>query len=421
MRISHKKEQGYTLVLFAGCAAVLIGFVGMAFDMGFVLHQKRHSQLAADAGAIAAAQEIHRGNTAGFIAAAKHDSALNGFTDGVANTTVTVSRPPSTGAYTSNVNYVQVKVKQIQPTFFMRMFNFQTVPVGSQATAYVGGTAGGGCIILLHPTFDGAFYTDGHSTVLSDCGMWINSNSSLAVDNQGDSTFTGMGAAIHVVGSVRNQGTIYPTPITRAVAAPDPFANMAAPSSAGLTARTVPGTITGTVTLNPGLYTGNINIGTNANVTMNPGLYYIQNGGLKLTQAHLTGSGVTMFFTGTSSGTTILADTISTISLSAPPASGTNGGMEGVLFFTDRTASYASKPWCMDIQSNGTTTLQGVMYFPTCSVLWQSQSTAYIGAYSIIVAQYLRIDGSGTKLKMHSDYSSLASGSPLSSSIKLSE
>jgi len=128
-----------------------------------------------------------------------------------------------------------------------------------------------------------------------------------------------------------------------------------------------------------------------------------------------------MYFTGTSSGTTILADSISTISLTSPSSSGINGGMEGVLFYTDRTGNYSGKPWCMDIQSNGTTILQGVMYFPTCSVLWQSQSTAYIGNYSIIVAQYLRVDGSGTKLKIHSDYSGLANGSPLSSSIKLSE
>ncbi len=417
---SNRKKRGFVLVLFAASAAVLIGFVGMSVDVGFLLHQKRHLQTAADAGAIAAAQELHRGNTSNFIAAAKHDTALNGHTDGANNNVVTVSRPPLTGAYTSNVNYVQVKVAQREPTFFMKMFRVNDVNMSASATAYVGGTAGGGCIVLLHPTFPGAYHTDGNATVASDCGMWINSNSSIAFENQGNSTFTG-GAAIHVVGRYNNQGKMTPTPITGSVSAPDPFATLAAPSSVGLTARTVPATITGTVTLNPGLYTGNINIGSGARVTMNPGLYYVRNGALKLTSAQLIGTGVTLFFTGTSTGTTILADTISTITLSAPTSSGSNGGMEGILFFTDRNSSYASKPWCMDIQSNGTTTLQGVMYFPTCSILWQSQSAAYIGAYSIIVAQYLRIDGSQTKLKMHSDYSSLANGSPLSSSVKLSE
>jgi len=416
----NNKKRGFTLILFAGTAAVLVGFVGLAFDVGFLMHQKRHLQTAADAGAIAAAQELHRGNTSNFIAAAKHDTALNGHTDGVNNNIVTVSRPPLTGAYTSNVNYVQVKVQQKEPTFFMKMFSFNNVTMSSKATAFVGGTAGGGCIVLLHPTFEGAYYTDGGTTVLSDCGMWINSNSTKAIDNQGASTFTGMGAAIHVKGKMANSGKMTPTPITGSVAAVDPFLSMAAPAIP-TTTRTVAATITGTATLNPGLYNGNINIGNSANVTMNPGLYYVKNGTLKLTGAHLTGTGVTMYFTGTSSGTTILADSISTISLTSPSSSGINGGMEGVLFYTDRTGNYSGKPWCMDIQSNGTTILQGVMYFPTCSVLWQSQSTAYIGNYSIIVAQYLRVDGSGTKLKIHSDYSGLANGSPLSSSIKLSE
>jgi hypothetical protein len=116
----------------------------------------------------------------------------------------------------------------------------------------------------------------------------------------------------------------------------------------------------------------------------------MRNGGVSLTKANLSGSGVTMFFTGAQNKTVVLADTLSTINLTAPSSS-SNGAMEGVL------------------------------YFPTCSIKWQSQSSGYLGNYTIIVAQYLRIDGSGTNLKIHANYSGLANGSPLSSSVKLSE
>lgn len=419
-RRSSGKERGFTLVLFAVSALVLLAFAGLAIDTGYMLHQKRKMQNAADAAALAAAQELHRGNTSTYANAALTDSRMNGFTNGSNDTSVTVNRPPTNGTYAGNSNYVQVAVSQPQPTFFMSMFNFSRVPMSARATAFVGGAAGGGCITLLHPSFDGSYYTSGGSTVAADCGMWVNSNSTKAIENQGNSAFTSMGTAIHVVGGVNNQGSITPTPITRSAAAPDPLASMQVPSSSGLAARTTPATITGNVTLNPGLYTGGINIGANANVTLNPGLYYMRNGGVYLTKANLSGSGVTMFFTGTQNKTVVLADTLSTINLTAPTSS-SNGAMEGVLFFGDRNSNYGALPWCMDIQTNGATSLEGVLYFPTCSIKWQSQSSGYLGNYTIIVAQYLRIDGSGTNLKIHANYSGLANGSPLSSSVKLSE
>lgn len=417
---SKNRERGFTLVLFAASALVLLAFTGLAIDTGFMLHQKRKKQNAADAAALAAAQELHRGNTSTYSNAALTDAGLNGFTNGSNNTAVVVSRPPTTGTYTGNSNYVQVSVSQPQNTFFMSIFNFSRVPMSAIATAFTGGAAGGGCITLLHPTFEGAYYTSGGSTVAADCGMWVDSNSSKAIENQGNSAFTSMGTAIHVVGGVNNQGSITPTPITRSPSAPDPLASMQVPSPSGLATRTAPSTITGNVTLDPGIYNGGINIGANANVTLNPGLYYMRNGGVYLTKANLSGSGVTLFFTGTQAKTVVLADTFSTINLTAPTAS-TNGAMEGVLFFADRNANYGSLPWCMDIQTNGATSLEGVLYFPTCSIKWQSQSTGYLGDYTIIVAQYLRVDGSGTNLKIHANYSGLANGSPLSSSVKLSE
>lgn len=412
------REKGFTMIMFVASSTVMLGFVGLAIDVGFEMHQKRHMQTAADAAVISAAYELMHGTTYS-VTAAQNDASLNGFTNGSNGTTVTVSNPPTSGSYAGDSSYVQVVIAQPQPTFFLRVFNYNSMAVSAKATAQIGGGSGGACIFLLHPTFQGAYYTDGGTTVTSTCGMKVNSNDSQkAINNQGSTTMAG---TIQVVGGVTNQGTLSPTPSQITGPVTDPLASLAVPTTSGLTVRANSTTsLTGTVTINPGVYNGGISIGQGANVTMNPGLYYLNNGGLFLTQASLTGSGVTIFLTGSQGTTPVLADSVSTMTLSAPTSSA-GGAIEGILFFLDRNSAYANLNWGIDIQSNGVNKFEGVLYFPTSGVLWQSQSSASIGNYTIIVAQNLRIDGSGTRLSVNSNYSSLTHGNPLKGSITLAE
>src|SRR5579863_2479469 len=78
--MSHRKESGQVLAGFAVTLVVLLGFAGLAIDMGTLRYDKRLQQTAADAAAIAGAQnlEVNSGVTAG----AQYASQLNGFTDG---------------------------------------------------------------------------------------------------------------------------------------------------------------------------------------------------------------------------------------------------------------------------------------------------------------------------------------------------
>ena len=48
-----REEDGQTLVMTALCATVLIGFMGLAVDVGVLFHAKRNLQTAADDAAIA--------------------------------------------------------------------------------------------------------------------------------------------------------------------------------------------------------------------------------------------------------------------------------------------------------------------------------------------------------------------------------
>ena len=71
MRI-HRDERGQTILLVALSLPLLLGFIGMATDVGALFKDKRTMQTAADAGAIAGALHISDGTS---IAAAKAATA----------------------------------------------------------------------------------------------------------------------------------------------------------------------------------------------------------------------------------------------------------------------------------------------------------------------------------------------------------
>lgn len=55
------EDKGQALVLVAITLTVLLGFAALAIDYGYLSHQKRKLQNAADAGALAGVQELSEG------------------------------------------------------------------------------------------------------------------------------------------------------------------------------------------------------------------------------------------------------------------------------------------------------------------------------------------------------------------------
>lgn len=76
----------------------LLAFAGLAVDVGYMQVMRRRAQNAADAAAMGALRELELGNTSNLSLAGRNDAALNGFTNGVNNTTVTINNPPVNGA-----------------------------------------------------------------------------------------------------------------------------------------------------------------------------------------------------------------------------------------------------------------------------------------------------------------------------------
>ncbi len=58
---NNRTEAGVFIVMAALMLTVLFGFLGLGTDMGWLYHQRRLAQTAADAGAIYGAQQIKRG------------------------------------------------------------------------------------------------------------------------------------------------------------------------------------------------------------------------------------------------------------------------------------------------------------------------------------------------------------------------
>jgi hypothetical protein len=460
LRSFIREESGQTAILAAVCLVAVISFVGLATDLGNLRYQQRKLQSAADAAALAAGLEFSAcGTTNGCTAmqqAAKNSIVENNYTGATfvqncaamatSGTTLMLNNPvcetgtsdPNRG----NRNYVEVVMKQYQPTYFARIFGFSKIPVAVRAEAT---RAPAPCIYALepNPVVLNAIAVDVAAVINAKCPIVDESKNAYSF---GCNVLAGVAAtSIHLSGGAEGllcTGGISPRPETYApIPTPaDPLAYVlqknpiAIPNTCaqspllGLT--TIQ--ILGTATLNPGRYCGGLVIGPLAHVTFNPGVYILTpsginllglsiplTGGLTITAgAWVQGNGVTFYNAGPTNGLTggvsFIANTnvlgiiksISNVSLKAP----TTGPYAGMLFMQDPSNT---SPATVAASILGGVQLEGALYFPTASL-------AYIGAgnarFNIIVAKdidFLALDVGQTSYEstvFGNDYSQLPGG-----------
>src|SRR5882724_2811531 len=96
-RVERRSQRGVVILMTVGFLFVLLGFLGLAFDVGFLQWQRRRAQTAADAAAMGGAWAKALG---GLVTDKGRASAtMNGFTYGSNAVTVTINNPPTLGAY----------------------------------------------------------------------------------------------------------------------------------------------------------------------------------------------------------------------------------------------------------------------------------------------------------------------------------
>ncbi len=243
-------------------------------------------------------------------------------------------------------------------------------------------------VILLDPTAGGALTISGNGSINIPGTLVVDSSSTSALSASGNATIKA--GSIQVVGKVQKSGnaTLSPAPITGAAVMADPIANLAGPSTTGLTnygAASVSGN--SSQTLNPGIFT-QITISGNATVTLTAGVYLIEGGGLSVSgNATVKGTGVVIYNAGSSypnTGGTYGAITLSgngAIYLTAP-ATGTYAGL--VLVQPSANAKALS-------MSGNAVTLSGTVFAPSAQL--NLSGNAQLNAAAIV--DTIAVSGNG--------------------------
>ncbi len=439
--LRKRNEGGFTIVAFALMIFTMLGFAGLAVDVGYLQLEKRKLQAAADAGAMGALREMEKGNT-DLVVAGQNDAALNGFTDGQNNTTVTISNPPTSGTYNGQTTAVSATVTRVVPTFFMRVLGTSNVTISATAVAQTSTAQGsiGGCIFAMDSSVSNAFWVHGTPVLSTACGVVVNSNNAQAFVMDGTSQILlANGAEIGVVGlgttgsgwslngnpSIKNTTTGQAESPVNIPSFGDPLASVSAPTLGTLTVQSssyMSVKPNQTVTLNPGIYCGGLDL--KGTVTFNTGVYIIAGGGLTIDSGAVvtdTGTGEMFYNTsersqghvwgcpGSSSagGFTFNGHAnINLMGLTVPDTNSANGQI-GMLFFEDRSVSGLSHT----INGSSTSTFDGAMYFLNSSLYFVG--TNKTPGFLYIVADTIEIGGNSN---LGNDKSALANVNTLAPS-----
>jgi Flp pilus assembly protein TadG len=390
-------SSGSAITIFALLTPVLIGSAGLSVDVVSWYLAKRQLQSAVDGAAVAGTHVLgYTGSVSEAKAAAQNDFAQNA-PSAVAAATITVSSPPTSGAYAGDVRAVEVTLNFAHPLHFAKLALDSDVNIATRA---VGKVVSGGpnCVLALDETVERAIEFTGSADVSLDCGIMSNSGSSESVYIGGNANLTADPAAavgdIMIGGSSTFHTNHPPQPLS--LPATDPYGtdgvNLQATASGPCLQNNY--SVNGTETLLPGRYCGGIRFQGGANVTMQPGVYYMDGGTFKSAGGStITGTGVSIVLTG--SGTDYANLDIaggSTLALSAPIQ---GQDYAGVLFSQDRNApSYSGSQLITNKLLGGSGLLiEGVLYFPSQAVEFTGGSSGSIGCLKII-AKKVKFSGS---------------------------
>ena len=375
----HRSERGNIIVLGAATMPLVMGGAAMALDTVQIELWKRQMQRSADSSAIAGAYALAQG-------AAANQAVSNDLDEHNKPTLLTTTVTPGSfaagtiasatcAARALNPCYgraIQVDLVSERRMPFLSMFTNDTVTVRGRAVAAVI-AQGEYCMISLYNGTDAGIVASGGSQVGLGCGMATNSRASSAVLTNGNNTLitaTPIAAVGGLVGTGNNFGSTttlqpYTSPQT------DPFEQLPFPTPTDSCTDAFDA-----ANPQPGCYSS-MNI--QSNVTLPPGQYIIANGGdfSVSSGANVSGSGVTIFMTGTRSNGHAGDFTLNgggTINLSAPET----GTYAGMLFFQDRAIPYGTTNNDADVKINGggSMTLKGAFYFPKADIKYAGNATS---------------------------------------------
>jgi Flp pilus assembly protein TadG len=337
-----KDCRGNVVTLVAVSIPALAGTAAFSVDISRTYTVKTGLQMAADAGAYAAAGLVT--DTESAIARALElvqKSAPADWGEIVTRSDIRFGRyNPADQTFVESshdVNAVEVTTRRSKDrgnalkASFAQVFGVSETELTAKAIAVGIPSNVGPCVIALNPTLKDSFVISGSGTVsVPNCGIWVNSSSSTAMKQTGKGGLI-TAKFIGIVGSYGAASNISPTPWTGRPAVPDPLAGVPEPV-APLTCTYNAVTFSTPLTL-PGGSTYCGKIALNANITFGPGIHYFKGADVTTSSAvDINGSGVTLYFDATSKFTSTSSGTVN---LSAP----TKGPYKGIAIFGSRAAN----------------------------------------------------------------------------------
>ena len=166
-------QRGFSLVFTGLAAAVLMGAVGLAVDVGAWEMNQRNMQAAADEAAYSADIAAQAGQN--YTTQADAVAAQLGFVNGQNGVSVAVHNPPSQGSNTSNTSAYEVIITQPQTMWFANYF-LSTAPTAS-ARAVSAAATGGACVLALDTN------NENHSILVKTAGAVVTINGCIVADN----------------------------------------------------------------------------------------------------------------------------------------------------------------------------------------------------------------------------------------------
>jgi hypothetical protein len=310
-----------------------------------------------------------------IVAAARSDAASNGFP--AAN--VTVTAPPSSGAYVGQTSAVEVIVAKQQPVHFTALLGGSSL-VSARAVASLS-SADRNCVYALDSASGGAITLNGGNVSMPNCGMI--SNGGMLLNNGSVNA-----ASIGYAGSspTINSTSFSEASPQQAIAAVDPCPTISGcayltstPPTSGTCITQTNFNSAGTITLTPGNYCGGqVVVSGGGSVVFSPGVYTFESGFVNNDETSMSGTGVT-FYVPAGQFTTYGNPTVN---LSAP----TSGPTAGILYY--QAAGDAST---LEIPSSSQSSggWAGMIYAPSSSVVVDGPLSTWL----LLVGHDVTLDG----------------------------
>ena len=411
-----RDRRGNALLIAGAALPLLVGAAGFATDTIQWTLWKRDLQRAADSAAIAGVYDrVAKGSTDGTKAVVDYDLTLNQNTGlALATDYPKVNFPGDVGDLEDQV-HVELAVQQKLP--FSSLF-LSTAPL-IKATATAASVPGGGtyCVMALDKSVTVIGLDIGGSTTvdLGECSAIANSSHpNQAATNTGNgSTFIAKSlAAVGGVQYSKNWDVDSYDPYS--TAATDPFGpdkkNVTPPPQSDCDRTTTvdkkdyPIDWSSTDTSVDSVVCINGGLTVQGDMTLGKGTYVINGGDLVMnsTGSSLKCNGCTIVLTNFSDPTKTGSAKLTggTLDIKAP-GDGSGSPYEGIAIFQDRRATDSGKKTQNQINGNSTGGVEGVMYFPNQSLLYNGggNNTAVC---MMIVGKRLEFTGN-SKIKLASD------------------